>query len=227
MLALALDLARHQAGQTLEPLPLSGAVLVGLAAVVVVLFQGFWQLARHVHVIAHEGAHALVSSGMGGKVAGVKLMRDATGETTAKHPNGRGTITTLFIGYLGPSAFGLGAAKLIALGYIDAVLWLAVILLAILLFSLRTLFGVISVMCTGGILFFVARSGQAGLQTVVAYGLAWFLLLSGVRAVLEHRSGAKDAQLLRGKTLIPRMVWFGIWLAGTIAALGAGGSLLV
>jgi Peptidase M50B-like len=65
--------------------------------------------------------------------------------------------------------------------------------------------------------------GSVKLQTIAAYALSWFLLLSGVRFVLMHRSGAVDAGILRGVTHVPRIVWAALWLVITVIALWAGG----
>ena len=153
-----------------------------------------WRLARHISVIAHEGAHAAAGWGTGGRVTGVTLKSDATGVTTTLGLSGLGGIITGFVGYLGPSVCGLAAAGLIASLHIEAVLWLAVIFLIIMLFLVRNFFsGGISVVLNGGLLFLVLRYGSAGLQTVTAYALSWFMLLSGVRWVLMHGSNAADA----------------------------------
>ncbi len=133
----------------------------------------------------------------------------------------------LFAGYLGPSAFGLGAAKLISVGHAVAVLWLSLLLLAILLTMVRNLFGVFSVVITGFVLYLFARYAAVGTDKVVAYVITWFLLLSGLRMVVEHGSGADDAGILAGITYIPRVLWLGLWLVGTTFALVLGGSLLV
>jgi hypothetical protein len=228
MLVLALHLARHHDSLMSQPLPAGQSLLIGLGAAAVVALPGLWLVAQHVDTIAHEGAHALMGSVRGGKVGSVKLHRDGSGVTPVSHPGGRGAFLTGFIGYLGPSLFGLAAARLDSLGYIRPVLWLAVILLAILLLSVRNSFGFLTVIATGGFLFLVARSGSAGLEEVVAYGLAWFLLLSGLRvALLVFRGGAGDADNLRASTSVPRVVWFVLWLAGAAAALWVGGRLLL
>ena len=44
-----------------------------------------------------------------------------------------------FVGYLGPSAFGLGAARFIQFGHIVAVLWVTMLLLGLLLIKLKPL----------------------------------------------------------------------------------------
>ena len=132
----------------------------------------------------------------------------------------------LFAGYLGPSLFGLGAAGLVALGYTQAVLGLALLFLIILLFRVRNLFGVISVLANGALIVLVMRYGNAKLQDGAAYCLSWLLLLSGVVHVISHGSNARDAATLRDITHIPRFVWFMLWLVITVAALVAGARML-
>ena len=178
-------------------------------------------------MIAHEGAHVATCWIMGGRVTGVTLKSNADGQTDSIGPNGLGGIITSFVGYLGPSIFGLSAAVLIALDHIVAVLWLAVIFLTIILLLVRNSFGVISVILNGGIIFLVLRYGNAELQTITAYALSWFMLFSGVRWVFAHNTGASDAHNLRDATHIPRVVWFVLWLVATVTALWVGGHLLV
>ena len=224
---LALELTQHQFGHALEPLPKSVAVPVGLLVFIAFALEGIWRLARHITVIAHEGAHVATCWIMGGRVTGVTLKSNADGQTDHIGPNGLGGILSSFLGYLGPSIFGLGAAVLIALDHIAAVLWLAVIFLTIILLLVRNSFGVISVILNGGIIFLVLRYGNAELQTITAYALSWFMLFSGVRWVLKHNTGAGDADNLRDVTHIPRVVWFVLWLVATVTALWVGGHLLV
>jgi hypothetical protein len=224
---LALELTQHQFGHALEPLPKSVAVPVGLLVFIAFALEGIWRLARHITVIAHEGAHVATCWIMGSRVTGVTLKSNADGRTDSIGPNGLGGIISSFAGYLGPSIFGLGAAVLIALDHIVAVLWLTVIFLAIILLLVRNSFGVISVILNGGLIFLVLRYGNAELQTITAYALSWFMLFSGVRWVLKHNTDAGDADNLRDVTHIPRVVWFVLWLAATVTALWVGGHLLV
>ncbi len=183
--------------------------------------------ARHLGVIAHEAAHAMAGRSMGRKVLGVKLNSDATGETATLGPvRGPGLVITAFAGYLGPSLFGLGAASLIALGYTRLVLGVALIFLIVMLFLIRNLFGVISVLANGILLALFLYYGSAKLQVVAAYGLSWLLLLSGVGHVLTHGSNAADAASLRAITHVPRVVWAALWLVITLAALVAGARML-
>src|ERR1700759_5068837 len=95
--------------------PLSGgeAVLIGLAALVVVALPFLWPLAEHFNASAHEGAHALVGSVMGFGIKSVTPTMDPRGATDyyrAPNTGPRRTLTKV-VGYLGPSGFGLCAAK--------------------------------------------------------------------------------------------------------------------
>jgi hypothetical protein len=214
-------------GQTQAPLPASAAVVIGLAALAAVGVQEIWLLARHVNTIAHEGAHAIAGSAVGQRIRGVKLQPNATGATAISGGTTAANVTTSFVGYLGPSAFGLGAAKLIELGHSAAVLWLTLLLLILLLFVLRSAFSFVPVLVVGGLLYIIARYGSVGADSVTAYGVAWFLLLSGVRVVFDHGINAADAGDLAKLTHTRPGCWVWLWLIGSVLALTLGGILLV
>jgi hypothetical protein len=107
------------------------------------------------------------------------------------------------------------------------VLWLTMLLLAMLLATLREPFSFVPVLAVGGLLFLIARYGSLGAQSVTTYGVTWFLLLSGIRVVVDHGINASDAGSLAGITHIRPAFWVVLWLAGTVAAFVIGGSLLV
>ena len=210
----------------IQRLPPLVAAVLGLATLVAVALPEIWFMARHIGVIAHEGAHAFVGSSLGWTVDCVRLNRDGTGSTDRSGGHGSGMAVT-FVGYLGPSAFGLLAAVLIAHGLIVAVLWTGLILLFILLLSVRGMFGFMLVAGTGVLLFLVVRSAPAFIEAVTAYALSWILLLGGVRQVLEHGTNAGDAGTLRQVTHLPRILWVTVWVIGSVLALAFGCTLLV
>jgi hypothetical protein len=214
-------------GETQQPLPWSAAVLIGLAALAAVGVQEIWLLVRHVNTIAHEGAHAITGSAMGQRVARITLQRNANGSTLMRGGKAAGNVAVGLAGYLGPSAIGLGAAKLIEIGHSAAVLWLSLLLLVLLLVVLRSAFSFVPVLITGGLIYLVARYGSVGAGTVAAYGVAWFLLLSGIRVVFDHGVNAADAGNLARLTRIRPRFWVVVWMVGSIAGLIAGGHLLV
>ena len=212
--------------------PLSGpaAATVGLAAFGVVVTDAGWQVVRHGAVMAHEGAHAVADSIMGRQVDYIKLNYSAekSGVTKAKNVGGwSARVVVAFVGYIGPSSFGLGAAKLIQLGYALTVLWVTLFLLGILLLLLRWSFGLLTVILAGGLVYIVARYTPVSAQIVAAYAIAWLLLLSAVRGILVRGTRSSDGGDLSQLTLIPRFIWFLLWLAATLAAVAIGGRWLV
>ena len=214
-------------GQTQAPLPAAAVVVIGLAALAAVGVQEIWLLARHVNTIAHEGAHAIAGSAVGQRIRGVTLQPNATGATAMSGGKAAGNVAVGFVGYLGPSAFGLSAAKLIELGHSVAVLWLTLLLLILLLVVLRSVFSFVPVLLIGGLLYIIARYGSVGADSVTAYAVAWFLLLSGVRVVFDHGINAADAGNLAKLTHTRPGWWVWLWLIGSMLALAVGGSLLV
>jgi hypothetical protein len=72
------------------------------------------------------------------------------------------------------------------------------------LLLVRNSFGVFSVLVSGSLIVLILWHGSPELQTIAAYALSWFLLLSGVRFVFMDGSGAGDADSLRKLTHIPR-----------------------
>ena len=231
---LALDWAGGLlSGQVLPTRPVVG--LSALAAAAAVLYRPVWIVLRHVVTIAHEGGHAAVAAATGRRLHGVRLHSDTSGLTvSAGRPTGVGVVLTLLAGYLAPSVLGLGAAAALWAGHVRPVLWVAIVLLAALLLMIRNLFGVLSVVVTAGVLVAVTGWAPADWQGPAAYLLTWFLLLAGPRPVVELQTArrrrlvaASDADQLAGLTRVPGLVWVGVFLLLTVAALLGGGYLLV
>ena len=202
-------------------------MVIGLAALVVISLDLGWRIIRHPGVMAHEGAHAVVGSVLFRKVGGIKMDSAGNGETLVGGGGCLGSVFVGFAGYVGPSLFGLGAARLIEFGHVVAVLWIALFLLGVLLMSVRWSFGIITVVLTGAAVYGIARYAPLAVQMVAGYAIAWLLLLTGVRQIVAHGVSAGDAAILASRTSIPRLLWSLIWLAATLAAVVAGGSMLV
>ena len=211
------------------PDTLSGAAaaMIGLVALAVVAPIAGWQFIRHGTVMAHEGAHAVFGSLAGRKISGITLNADATGGTFVAQGGCLGTIIIGFAGYVGPSLFGLGAAWAIHLGYSESVLWVTLFLLVILAFMLRRSYGMITVVFTGALVYVVGHFTPRGVQIVAAYFLTWLLLLSGVRGILYRGADSGDGANLSQLTMIPRLIWWLLWLAATLGAVALGGKMLV
>jgi hypothetical protein len=211
-------------------LPLSSgeSVAIGLVTMIVVMMPLLWGLVEHFSTMTHEGAHALLAVILGLTVTEIVLNRHSEGKTSIVGDGLRAALVVL-IGYLGPSLFGLGAAKLIAMGYPLVVLWLLVLLLVLVLSLLGRSFAMLSVPVAIVALYLILRFTHAGTEVVACYVVAWLLLLSGLRTALGHfiRSDSDDANALRSQTHLPRTLFALVWLAGTLLALIVGGKLLV
>jgi len=207
---------------TQTALPGSEIVLIALITSAVVIAQATWPLVQHFEVMAHEGMHAVVGSLAGRTVTGIELDDKAGGGTGLVPDSGPGFLLAGFAGYLGPSAFGLFAARMIEFGHIIAVLWVTMLFLVLLLIKLRPSFGRFTVPLAGILIVLVLKhTSQLG-EIRAAYAITWFLLLSGTRIVVQRGVNADDAGLLRDRTSIPRLVWFALWLAGTLTAVVIG-----
>lgn len=175
------------------PLPRSAVLLIGMLMAIMVYGATLWRIATHVNTVVHEGAHAMVGLSAGRRIRDVKINTDGGGGTTMVPDGGIGYAVAAFAGYIGPSAAGLIAAELIAIGRIVAVLWLGLLLLAVMLLMVRNFFGGIVILASGVLLYLIVRYTTIGAETVIAYGVTWFLLVSGPKAVLEAGSKPQDA----------------------------------
>jgi hypothetical protein len=208
--------------------------LAGLAAIVLAvlaigaLAPGIWLVSQHATTIAHEAAHATLGSSFGYKIGGITIDRKALGLTAiAGNISAAGRFSVTFIGYLGPSAFGVLAAELISIRHSVAVLWVTCVVLGGVLMSVRRSFGLISVTVALILLFLIAGFASVTIQVITAYLVAWFLLVSGVRMIRVDGASAGDAKLLRSATRIPAGFWYSVWLVCSVIALVFGAILLV
>jgi hypothetical protein len=200
-----------------------------------VIIPELWRVARHVVTIAHEGSHGLAALVCGRQLAGIRLHSDTSGLTVSRgRPDGFGMVVTAASGYLGPALWGIGASFLLHIHHAVAVLWCAVVLLAILLVQIRNFYGLYAVAVAGMAVFAVSWWASEPEQSLVAYVGTWFLLLAAPRAVLElqsqrrhGRGGNSDAAVLAQLTHLPGLVWVGFFLLFTSGCLIGGGWLLM
>lgn len=209
--------------------------LAALAALALVAYGPAWRIARNVVTIAHEGGHAVIALVTGRKLDGIRLHSDTSGVTVSRgRPDGAGMVFTALAGYTAPPLLGLLFAWLLGLGRITLMLWFSLLLLAAMLVMIRNVFGVVSVVTTGAIVFGVSWFGSAEVQGAFAAFGASFLLLAGVRPVIElqrmrarRQAPSSDADQLAVLTGVPGLVWVGVFGVVALASLLLGGSLLL
>jgi hypothetical protein len=218
-----------------QPDPPGLLVLVtALVALVVVAFRPLWRIARNAITIAHEGGHALVALLTGRRLRGIRLEFDTSGLTlSAGRPTGPGMMFTLLAGYIAPSLVGLAGAWILGGNRITLLLWIAVVLLLLMLINIRNVFGAVSVVITGAVVFAVSWYASPQVQAAFAYAGVWFLLIGGVRPVGElqrlrsrGRMPESDADQLAHITHVPAIFWVGVFGLVNIAVLVIGAFML-
>ncbi|RGA01117.1 M50 family peptidase [Microbispora triticiradicis] len=214
--------------------PLWLVVLSGFAALAVVAYPVSWHYSRGLITIAHEGGHAFVAVLTRRKLRGIRLHSDTSGVTlTRGRPTGPGMVATAAAGYVAPSLIGLGAAWLVADGRITLLLWAVLALLTCMLLMIRNVFGAVSLLVVGGAVFALSWFAPPDVQSAGAYAAAWFLLLGGVRPILELQAKRRvghapdsDADQLARLTHVPGTLWVLLFLLVSTASLVSGGYLL-
>ena len=230
-----LDDVWHRVTGTQPDPPQKLILAVGAAALVAVLWRPVWHIARNAVTIAHEGGHAAMALLCGRRLSGVRLHHDTSGVTVSYgKPRGLGMILTVAAGYTTPSLLGLGGAWLLAAGHITALLWVSVLLLALLLLSIRNFYGMLTVILTGAAVIAASWTTNTDVQAGFAYLMVWFLLLAGVKPVLElsrtrARTGARDsdADQLHRLTGMPAAGWLFVFGLVAVGCAVAGGRWLL
>jgi hypothetical protein len=218
-----------------QPLPPRWLVLGGgLVALVVVCSPRVWPAARTVVTIVHEGGHAVAALVTGRHLTGVRVYRSTAGETASRgRASGVGVVVTAVAGYLAPPVLGVGAAALLATGHVTAMLLLAVLLLGGLAIAIRNAYGMLAVLAALVAVAAVCLYGSAVVQAGFGYVATWFLLLGGVRPVIElarerRRGGRRsDADQLARLTPVPGGAWVMIFGLVALAALALSARWLV
>jgi hypothetical protein len=213
-----------------QPVPDAGFVLLtGAVALVLVLAPVTWPRVRLGVTVVHEAGHAVVAVLVGRRLQGIRLHSDTSGLTVSRgRPTGPGMVAMLAAGYLAPAAVGVGAALLLAAGRGVAMLWLLLVLLALLLVWVRNLYGLATLLLAGVGTALLTWYGAPATQAVVAYLIAWVLLLAAPRPVVEllgtgrHRPRTTDPDQLARLTPLPALGWTLLLLAANLAGLALG-----
>ncbi|MGO9078701.1 MAG: M50 family metallopeptidase [Streptosporangiaceae bacterium] len=198
----------------------------GIVALAAVASPRIWPVSRTIVTMAHEGGHALMALLTGRRLSGVRVLRTTAGVTvSAGRPDGPGAVLTMAAGYLAPPVLGLGATALAATGHLAGLLILSLVALAGLALAMRNAYGMLAAAAASAVVAVVLWSGSALAEAVLGYTMSWFLLIGGVRPVLElqrtrrHRPGARtDADQLAAMTGIPGLLWVAMFGLVAVAA---------
>ena len=221
---------------SVQPEPESWIVIAAaVLALAAVLLGPPWRIGRNVVTIAHEGGHALVALLSGRQLTGIRLHSDTSGVTVSRgKPTGIGMILTVFAGYVASSVIGLLGILMLMSDRITALLWLSIVVLAAMLLMIRNVYGVVSIVATGAVVFGVSWFTPTEVQAAFAYLFIWFLLFAGVRPVFELQSQRRrnpsphsDADQLARLTGVPGTLWVVVFALVNIAVTTLGVWLLL
>jgi hypothetical protein len=153
---------------------------------------------------------------------------------SAGNSSGPGIVATAAAGYLAPPLLGLGAAALLATGHLVAALLLSLVLLAALTLMVRNAYGIAATVTAAAAVALVTWRGTSLLQAAFGYAMAWFLLVGGIRPVLElqrsrrrGRASRSDADQLAALTGVPGGAWVALFALVAVGALAISGFWLM
>jgi hypothetical protein len=217
-----------------QPVPPVELVLVtGAVALLLVVSRSTWPRIRLGITVAHEAGHALVAVLVGRRLQAIRLHSDTSGLTVSRgRPRGPGMVAMLAAGYLAPAVLGLLAALLLAAGRSVGLLWLLVLILGALLLWVRNGYGLLVLLIGGGAIVALSWWGDGRVQSVVAYLIAWLLLLAAPRPLVEllasgrRRGRTSDPDQLAALTRVPAPVWIVLLLLANLTGLVVGAGLL-
>ncbi len=225
----------HRVVSTQPDPPYVLVICTGVLALAGILPMGVWRITRHVVTLVHEAGHSIVAILAGRRLSGIRLHSDTSGlSVSVGRPNGFGMVMTSLAGYIAPSLVGLLGAAMLALGYVTALLWGFIGVLAVMLVMIRNAFGVVSVVVTGALMFAVSWFTTAEIQSLFAYLFVWFLLLGGVRPIFElarkrrwGRLPDSDADQLARLTRVPAVAWVVVFTLVAVVAVLVGAHFLL
>jgi hypothetical protein len=206
-----------------------------IAVLFIVMGLALWNsrvyyILKYPVTLVHEAGHGFVGMVAGHKIEGIRLHSDTSGLTTARGRRGFGSIMMSFWGYPAPSALGLLILFLVSQGYATASLWVLLLMLILVLVQIRNWFGVWSVLSSGIVVIVATQFLDPFFQGLIATAIAALLLLGAVRGVYNLQQVRKqtkaqgikptsDADNLSAETIIPPIIWIGLWYAATVGAV--------
>lgn len=215
----------QQTAPALPDLPI--LFLLFALACLLVLTPQIWRWAGYFVTVVHEGGHAVAGLTVGRRLHGIKIRWDRSGETMSA---GSGFIPfriwTTWWGYPAPAVLGSVYLWAAAEGYQGIAMTITLIISFILFLQIRSFMALISISITMAATWALWWYAPDNVVVMALYGLGWFLILGGIRVLLDlttnHLKGDtddSDARALREMTyIIPGFFWLLTFWAATLVA---------
>jgi hypothetical protein len=212
----------------------SMGLIIGTGFVALLIATALWAVVRHTVMLAHVGGHAVAAAILGVTVERLVIGRDGNEEVRSINVPANANVLILLSGYTGPSVFGLVGAILLNTGRVNAMLWLSLFFLAAAVIACHSWFTAGVILATGGLMYLIAAKASQDLQQLFGYTWIWFLLIAGLRHVMQlapvngtAAGPATDSAKLREATGVPAPVFTGCFGIFNFAALISGALILV
>ncbi|MFT8592901.1 MAG: M50 family metallopeptidase [Bifidobacterium sp.] len=204
--------------------------LLLLFSILAIVISPVWSITRNAITIAHEGGHAVAALISGRRLNYIQLHSDTSGVTVSSgKSSGFGYALTCFAGYASPSLIGILCAWLTTAGYVTGALWILVLLLLLMLTRIRNGYGIVAVVASIAIVAGISWGAEAEIRSSAAYLLSWFMLLGGIRPLIELQSmrfrgqgQGSDADQISRTTGIPGLLWIIVWALWNLLFLWIG-----
>lgn len=201
------------------------AVVLGAGAV---LWLPAWRRTRVVVTVAHELGHALGGVFAGRRLHALRVRLDTSGVThTIGRRRGLGMVVCAWAGYPAPAIAGLAAVLVAVRGWAEPALLVLAVLFAGCLLWARSAFTVLVLLACAGAAAALWWWAPPVVQSGTAVGVGVFLVLGGLRVVVDAWRGRRtglgsDAHVLADLTVLPPGFWVAtFWLVTVGCAVGA------
>jgi len=205
---------------------------LGIAVLAVVL-DPVWRWSKRLVTLVHETGHTLVLWGTGHWVKSIGIESNGNGATTwAREAFWPVQVAVYFAGNAAPPVAGVLLAVGVARGWSPPAVIATILVLLVLVVLLHSDWHTLLVMALfgAGLAFFFWRAGP-GAQRGLVITLAWFLLLGGLRMIMNAAGGAapkgSDQAQLQRITSLHATGWVLIWMTIAVAAVVGGARALL
>lgn len=199
-----------------------------LVAAFLSFVPGVRVMSQYYSTLVHEFGHGVLSGNPLGGLGGIKIRPDTSGENSVSYSGniftyGPVRIVSLMSGYAAPIYTGLIMLVLVGHGQIQILSWAIFIVTLLSFFAIRNLFGGLVILLHAIfwiIVFFVVPHIGNPASVIITVGL--ILLIKGFQDLIEvtkyvfvskYKDMNTDFHILRTEFVLPRQVWYVMFLA--------------